>query len=98
MHDDLARALRERDLLLLLDNFDQVIEAGPSVADLLTECPGSKVLVTSREVLRIRGEREFAVSLLSLPDLSRLGRDSGAAAEALPNYASVALFLERTIY
>ncbi len=53
----LAEALLKKQVLLLLDNFEQVIEAAPQVADLLTSCPQLKVLVTSREVLHVRADR-----------------------------------------
>ncbi len=88
---DLLRAfLREKHLLLLLDNFEQVVAAAPQLSGLITECPRLKVLITSRAVLHIRGEHEFPVSPLALPDLKHLP-DS----EALSQYAAVALFLQR---
>jgi predicted ATPase/DNA-binding CsgD family transcriptional regulator len=60
--------LRERELLLLLDNVEHVVEAAPALGALLASCPGLTLLVTSRETLRIEGEQEFPVSPLSLPD------------------------------
>jgi predicted ATPase/DNA-binding CsgD family transcriptional regulator len=69
--DGLQAAIREREMLLVLDNFEHLITAAPLVADLLTACPRLKVLVTSRERLSISGEHAFAVSPLGLPDLSR---------------------------
>jgi len=86
----LQAALRERQLLLLLDNFEQVIAAAPQLGELLAACPLLKVLVTSREVLYVRGEREFPVLPLALPDLQRL-----PDCETLARYGAVALFLER---
>ena len=62
----LASALRERRLLLVLDNFEQVVEAAPLVSDLLAACPHLKILVTSRVRLRISGERERPVPPLGL--------------------------------
>jgi predicted ATPase/DNA-binding CsgD family transcriptional regulator/Tfp pilus assembly protein PilF len=91
----LSHFLHNKNQLLLLDNFEQVIQAGTAVVDLLSACPDIKLLVTSREVLRVRGEQEYAVPLLSLPDVTRLEHISRSLAEALPRYASVALFLER---
>jgi predicted ATPase len=64
--------LHDKQLLLLLDNFEQVIAAAPLVVELLAAGPLLKVLVTSRETLRVRGEHEFAVPPLALPDLQRL--------------------------
>ena len=54
----LKAVLRSKRLLLLLDNFEQIVEAAPVVADLLGACPDVTVLVTSRVRLRISGERE----------------------------------------
>jgi predicted ATPase/class 3 adenylate cyclase/DNA-binding CsgD family transcriptional regulator len=66
---DLVSAwLREKKLLLLLDNFEQVVGAASQVAVLLARCPALKVLVTSRAVLHVRGEQEFAVPPLAVPD------------------------------
>src|SRR5919107_1597395 len=59
--------LRDKCLLLVLDNFEQVVEAAPLVAGLLGECSSLKVLLTSRTRLRVSGEREHAVPPLELP-------------------------------
>ena len=64
----LAALLRDKQLLLVLDNFEQVVTAAPQVADLLAACPRLKVLVTSRAVLRVSGEHAFPVPPLALPD------------------------------
>lgn len=85
----LKSALREKRVLLLLDNFEQVLTAAPDLSSLLSDCPGLKILVTSRAVLRVRGEHEFAVHPLAVPDLKHLPGD-----ETLPRYAAVALFLQ----
>jgi predicted ATPase/serine/threonine protein kinase/DNA-binding CsgD family transcriptional regulator len=88
---DLLKAyLREKHLLLLLDNFEQVVGAAMLVADLLTACPKLKVLVTSRVILRMRAEKEFAVPPLALPDLKRL-----PDLVALSQYEALALFVLR---
>ena len=82
--------LRERQVLLLLDNFEQVVRAAMHVANLLTICSYLKVLVTSREVLHVRAEREFPVPTLSLPDPKRL-----PDLVALSQYEAVAPFIQR---
>ncbi|GHO72016.1 hypothetical protein KSC_109080 [Ktedonobacter sp. SOSP1-52] len=65
--DTLKRALAQRELLLLIDNFEHVIKAAPLVSKLLAASSRLKVLVTSREPLRIAGEQEYLVPPLSLP-------------------------------
>jgi predicted ATPase len=70
--DLLKEYLRNRHLLLILDNFEQVEAAAPLLSDLLASCPKLKILVTSRAVLHIQGEQEFPVPSLALPDLKRL--------------------------
>jgi predicted ATPase/class 3 adenylate cyclase len=64
--------LLDKDLLLVVDNFEQVTEASPIVEDLLTATPGLKILVTSRVVLNLRGEQECVVPPLRPPDPQRL--------------------------
>jgi predicted ATPase len=86
----LKASLREQHRLLVLDNFEAVVAAAPSLVDLLAACPRLKLLVTSRETLRVRGEREFVVQPLALPDPKHLPDD-----ETLAHYGAVALFLER---
>jgi predicted ATPase len=61
-----------RRLLLLLDNFEHVVEAAPEVAAVLTECPHADVLVTSRERLRVQGEHVYPVPVLERPEARRL--------------------------
>jgi predicted ATPase len=63
--DGLAEHIGERELLLLLDNLEQVVEAAPELGALLEACPNLKLLVTSRELLRVRGEVEYAVPPLA---------------------------------
>lgn len=91
----LAERLRGEELLLILDNFEHVIDAAPGVATLLAAAPALKVLCTSRVALRIAGEHEFVVPPLVLPDLTCL--PTQMALEANP---AVALFLTRaqTVY
>ena len=81
--------LRAKQLLLLLDNFEQVLAAGLVVADLLSAAPRLKVLVTSRAPLRLRGEREYSVEPLAVPE------DAEGAPEHLSQYDAVRLFIER---
>ncbi len=66
VHGRLIDLLADRRLLLVLDNFEQVVAAGPRVRDLLGECPEVTLLITSRTGLRVSGEREFPVSPLPL--------------------------------
>ena len=88
--DALKSYLQDKQILLLLDNFEQVVAAGSQLADLLARCPGVKALVTSRELLRIYGEHDYPVPPLSLPDLAKLPH-----LETLSEYEAVALFLQR---
>jgi len=84
--------LREKQLLLLLDNFEQIMDAATLVSELLASAPRVKILVTSREALRLRGEHVFAVPPLALPDTLHL-----PPLERLSQYAAVALFIQRAL-
>ena len=75
--------------LLIIDNFEQVIDAAPELADLIANCPTVTILVTSREILHLYAERTLPVPPLQLPET-----DAGAAAETLGNPA-VMLFVQR---
>jgi len=66
--NDLQEHIGEREILLLIDNLEQVIEAAPELASLVEACPNLRVLCTSRERLRVRGEVEYAVPPLSEPE------------------------------
>ena len=88
--DLLIAYLRDKRMLLLLDNFEQVVMAAPQVVDLLTACLQLKVLVTSRVVLHVRAEYEFAVPALAVPDTKHLPDP-----ETLSRYEAVALFIHR---
>jgi DNA-binding SARP family transcriptional activator len=68
LQDRLKEYLRPRQMLLVLDNFEQVLDAAPLVAELLAAAPGLKLLVTSRATLHLRGEQEFPVPPLDVPD------------------------------
>jgi predicted ATPase/DNA-binding CsgD family transcriptional regulator len=82
--------LRDTQLLLILDNFEQVVAAAPLVADLLIECPGLTCLVTSRVRLRLSEEREVPVQPLTLPET-----ELRATARGLEESAAVRLFVAR---
>ena len=66
--DYLKDYLRNKRLLVILDNFEHIISAAHRVADLVTDCPGLRVMITSREKLQIKGERELHVPPLKVPD------------------------------
>jgi len=85
--DSLKDFLRDWQVLLLLDNFEQIISAAPLLSELLSACAELKILATSREALRLRGEHEFPLSPLALPDQSSV--------EVLLQYSSIALFVQR---
>jgi predicted ATPase/DNA-binding CsgD family transcriptional regulator len=89
--EHLQLQLSEQELLLLLDNFEQLVAASPQLAALLGVCPQLSMVVTSRTALRLHGEQEFAVSPLTLPDRAHLP----ASAEACTSYAACTLFIER---
>jgi predicted ATPase len=79
-------------MLILLDNFEHLVEAAPTVAELLAMDSNLKILVTSRAALRVYGEHEFPVPALALPDARSL-----PPIDVLSQYAAVALFVERAI-
>jgi predicted ATPase/serine/threonine protein kinase len=79
-------------MLLLLDNFEHLVQAAPTVAELLAVAPGLKIMVTSRAALHVYGEHEFPVPPLALPD-SR----ATPSVEALSQYPAVALFVQRAV-
>jgi predicted ATPase/class 3 adenylate cyclase len=86
----LIRFLRRRQMLLVLDNFEQIVEAGPQVAELLAGAPRLKILVTSREILRISGEHDYPVPPLALPV-----QNKPLTAAVLAQNEAVALFRQR---
>jgi predicted ATPase/DNA-binding XRE family transcriptional regulator len=83
--------LRDRQTLLLLDNFEHVLSAGLVVADLLSAAPGLRVLVTSREPLHLRGEHEVVVTPLHIPGAEV------SNPETLAQYDAVRLFIARAV-
>ena len=88
--ESLADAAAREAAALVLDNFEQVVDAAPLVADLLGAAPGLKVLVTSRAVLRLYGEHEYPVPPLALPD-----RRTAPRPQHLAQFEAVRLFVER---
>ena len=86
----LCQYLREREFLLVLDNFEHVAEAAPEVAELLGSCPNLSVLVTSRAPLRVRGERDYPVSSLAVPDPTR-----APEVEEVAQTPAAGLFIQR---
>lgn len=88
--ETIASVMRDRRLLLVLDNFEHVVDAATEIATLLDACPGLFIVVTSRSPLRLHGERQFATPPLTLPDPSAV-----VAPEDLAGYSAVELFVER---
>lgn len=88
--EHLVDHLRTKAVLLVMDNFEQVVGAATDVGEILRECPGVKAVVTTRIVLRITGEQEYPVPPLTLPD-PRAVPD----VEALSRSEAIQLFLER---
>jgi predicted ATPase/class 3 adenylate cyclase len=86
----LKDALQAQEVLLVLDNFEHVMEQAPQVGELLSACPSLKVLVTSREVLHLSPERVLEVQPLAVPDFQR-----PLSIEQLTHYDAVRLFVER---
>ena len=82
--------LRDREMLLVLDNFEQVIEGAPITADLLASSPRMRIRVTSREPLHVTGEQELAVPPLDLP-----APGEAPSLETVARYEAVALFVQR---
>jgi predicted ATPase len=90
LFESLAAGIGERHVLLVLDNFEQVVVAATVVAKLLASCPQLTVLVTSRVLIQVRGERAFAVQSLPVPDGNR-----DLSLDALSDNVAVRLFVER---
>jgi len=84
--------LQEKKSLLLLDNFEQVIDAAPAIAELLAACAHLKILVTSRAALHLSVEHEYPLPPLALPDGTLQ-----LPMHELTQYAAIALFLQRAI-
>ncbi len=86
----LKSTLQEKQLLLVLDNFEQIVAAAPILAELLASAPRLKLLVTSRTLLRLQGEYEYLVPPMKLPDLTQ-----ACSFQLLCQSEAVKLFVER---
>lgn len=90
LEEGVLRFLRERQLLLILDNFEQVMSAAPLISDMLSGSGTLRIVVTSREVMHLSTEQAYDVPPLDLPDPAHL-----PPPEAMSHYEAVALFIER---
>lgn len=88
--ESIRNALHDKTMLLVLDNFEQIISAAPQLLPLLGDAPGLKLLVTSREALRLRGEQEFHLEPLPTPREYKHNPTS-----QVQDFPSVHLFIER---
>jgi predicted ATPase/DNA-binding CsgD family transcriptional regulator len=93
LFDNLKDFLRDRQALLVLDNFEQVVSAAPLLTELLASCAGLRMLVTSRETLRLQGEHEFSLRPLALSSLAEMPDPLSVA--TLVQYPAIALFVQR---
>jgi predicted ATPase/DNA-binding XRE family transcriptional regulator len=91
IRDRLLGYLRKKEMLLLLDTFERVLDAASFISDLVEECPRLKVLATSRVPLRLREEQEFQVQPLTYPTSPSL-----LSTDDLLQFSAVALFVHRT--
>ena len=90
LEESLKAYLHDKHVLLLVDNFEQIVAAGPQVVELLKAAPDLKVLVTSRASLQVSGEQQYPLQPLILPDLGKLPE-----LEALSEVEAVKLFVQR---
>ena len=86
----MKNALAKKSLLIVLDNFEQIVDAAPQLLPLLGAAPQLKILATSREILRLRGEQEFHLAPLPVPD-----EHKNKSFEQLQDFPSIHLFIER---
>jgi predicted ATPase/DNA-binding XRE family transcriptional regulator len=91
LRDRLMRFLARRRMLLVLDNFEQLLEAGPVISEMLTNAPELKVLVTSRARLELQAEYEFPLTPLTVPM-----PETATSAAQLEQYSATMLFLQRS--
>lgn len=92
LRENLVESLRDKQMLIMLDNFEQLVNSIELGVELLRACPRVKLLVTSREALNVRHERVFPVPPLTLPDLDKL-----PSTKRLSQYEAVQLFIERAL-
>ncbi len=93
----LINTLRQKNLLLVIDNFEQVVDAAPQILQILSNVPEIKALVTSREALRLSGENEFTVAPFPLPQkplIGQLNQEKQAQIEDLMTFAAIQLFTQ----
>lgn len=90
IEERITRALEDRRVLLVLDNFEQLVDAAPALVRLFTAAPGVSLLVTSRVVLRVRGERVYDVGALAVPP-----PDAPPTRERVLTASACALFVDR---
>lgn len=86
----LTEFLTDKNMLLVLDNFEQIVEAANIVSGIIANCKNVKIIITSRATLHIRGEYIYNLSPLSIP-----GQESNATNEELKHFPSIALFITR---
>ena len=94
---NLKTYLRHREMLLLLDNFEQVIAAAPAITELLQGCSRLNVLITSRELLHLNGEHHYPVLPLTSPGKAQSFPNGSDLVSALSQYEAVRLFIERAV-
>lgn len=90
LFESLKEFLYQKQVLLLLDNFEHVLSAASKIAELLEACPRTKILVTSRSPIRLRAEKEFLVQPLALPPITQITH-----LQPLSQYSAVQLFIQR---
>ena len=88
--EQLVEHIRDKEILVVLDNLEQVVEAATDIGQLLASVEGLHLITTSREPLGLHGEREYPVPPLELPDIEHL-----PSLESMSQYAAVELFIER---
>lgn len=92
---NIIAALRQRNMLLVIDNFEQIIQAATALPNLLMGAPNIKILATSREALRVSGEHEFPLTPFPTPHEVRATHNADDDLDVLLQYPSVRLFVQR---